>query len=145
MAQENLRAIEALRALTALADLSSLVEYVDLTCDISDQRRWWVRPINQERMDHGASEQLVREMRHHDDEEFFHFTRLSIAQFDQLLGLVGPTLLKKNTRSDVLSPYMRLLITLRFAYILNISAICYLHILISLDTLQRGNRLCPCT
>lgn len=124
MGEENIKAIEALRALTALSDLHSFLDEVDLACDIADQRRWWVRPINEGRSDHGASELLVREMRLYDDEEFFSFTRLSISKFDELLQLVGPTLLKQNTRKDVLSPYMRLLITLRYiVYMISVAGI----------------------
>lgn len=114
MAQNNIRVLEALRALTTLTELTNLVHEADLACDIASQRRWWVRAINQRRSQQGASEQLVREMRRHDDEEFFQFTRLSIAKFDELLVLVGPSLLKQNSRKDVLSPYLRLLITLRY-------------------------------
>ena len=75
-----------------------------------------MRPINQRRFELGASEQLVREMRLHDDEDFFSFTRLSIKTFNDLLALVGPSLLKQASRNDVLTPYMRLLITLRYCF-----------------------------
>lgn len=47
----------------------------------------------------------------------FNYIRLTGAQFQQLLGLVGPVLLKQNnttnTASDVLPPDLQLFITLR--------------------------------
>lgn len=113
MSQQQ-KALENLRRLEHLDHLLYLTEEADLAEDIADQRRWWVRPINQRRADQGASEQLVQEMMAYDDEEFFCFTRLTIGQFEQLHTLIGPLLIKQNTRKDVLSPYLRLLITLRY-------------------------------
>ena len=113
---ENI-AISALEALRALDSLQNLVELVDET-DIEDQRRLWVRPTNANRQVFGASEQLVQEMRLYEDDEFFNFTRLTIDQFDDLLILVGPLIKKKHTRQDVISPYIRLLITLRYSMLL---------------------------
>lgn len=105
--------IENLRRLVHLDDLATLALDSELAEDITDQRRWWVRPINKRRNEQGASEQLVREMRLYDDEAFFYFTRMSMDQFDNLLELVRHLLDKQNTRKDVLSPSTRLLITLR--------------------------------
>ena len=104
-------ALEALRALVALQELSELADEVH----VEDQRRWWVHPINVRRNEFGASEHLVQEMRLTDDEEFFNFTRLTLQQFDELLALVGPSIKKQTTREDVISPYTRLLITLRYS------------------------------
>lgn len=111
---EDLQDLEDLRDLVHLEELVHHVNEVEIINDTADQRRrWWVRPINQRREEQGASEQLVREMRLHDDESFFNYTRMTMVQFDRLLTLVGPLILKQNTRKDVLSPYVRLLITLR--------------------------------
>ena len=78
----------------------------------ANQRRWWVKPINQLRTEQGATAQLIQQMRDEDDESFFNFTRMTIQQFDYLLELVGPSLQKFSNREG-LTPETRLLVTLR--------------------------------
>ncbi|KAL1487686.1 hypothetical protein ABEB36_015663 [Hypothenemus hampei] len=57
-------------------------------------RRWWVRPIYQRRLQQGDYHNLIKEMRLFDTEMFFHFTRMSIVQFENLLAIVAPKLRK---------------------------------------------------
>lgn len=111
---DSLEKLERLRRLVHLHDLVCLTMDTEFVEELTVQRRWWVHPINQRRIEQGASEQLVREMMLCDEDEFFSYTRMSMSQFQELLLLVGPLMLKQNTRKDVLSPYIRLLITLRY-------------------------------
>lgn len=75
-------------------------------------RRWGVHPINQLRQEHGHFEKLFQEMRMHDQEKFFNFTRMTPKIFDDLLSLVGPLITK--TSSNAIHPACRLLLTLRY-------------------------------
>ncbi|KAJ8914255.1 hypothetical protein NQ315_003620 [Exocentrus adspersus] len=84
-----------------------------LTANTRKRRRWWVRPIYQKRMQQGDYHNLMREMRLSDCEMFFHYTRLTVEQFDDLLRTVGPHITKKSNRAP-LGPVQRLAITLRF-------------------------------
>ncbi|KAJ8912590.1 hypothetical protein NQ315_000458 [Exocentrus adspersus] len=52
----------------------------------------------------------MREMRLSDCEMFFHYTRLTVEQFDDLLRTVGPHIMKKSNRAP-LSADQRLAIT----------------------------------
>ena len=101
--------LEALRALVSLQNLAELVEENEI-----QERRWWARHNNARRHKLGASDHLLHEMRLDDDEEFFNFTRLTVEQFNEILDLVGPSIIQKMTRNDVISPYTRVLITLRY-------------------------------
>lgn len=74
-------------------------------------RRWWVRPVNQDRRKHGYFATLIKVMKEEDQDQFFTFTRMRLEQFQKLLKLVGPHIDKKKTR-DILCPEERLLITL---------------------------------
>lgn len=58
-------------------------------------RRWWVRPINKNRISEGEYNRLFLEMKLHDTEWFFVYTRMSPKLFDYLLHLVGPLIKKK--------------------------------------------------
>ena len=74
-------------------------------------RRWWIRPVNQQRKKFGFYSVLVNIMRTKDQEEFFKFTRMSLNQFKNLHSLVDQQLTKNETRK-VISSEERLLITL---------------------------------
>ena len=126
MENEGILALEALRVLVSLQNVAEMID----ENDVQSQRTQWVRPTNARRYEFGASQNLVHEMRLYADEEFFNFTRLTLDQFDELLVLVGPSFTKINTRKDVISPYTRLLITLRYSIlkiqkILHIFSICF--------------------
>ena len=51
-------------------------------------------------------------MKESDEEQFFKFTRMTVNQFNKLLGIVSPYLERKWVRSDQIYPEERLLITL---------------------------------
>jgi hypothetical protein len=60
----------------------------------------------------GDYHNLMAEMRVYDRDMFFHYTRCTVEQFDQLLSLVGPLITKRSHRTP-LNPEHRLAITLR--------------------------------
>ncbi|CAH3176401.1 unnamed protein product, partial [Porites evermanni] len=62
---------------------------------IPRRHRFWVRQIYQKREELGAYHTLVQELRLHDREFFFRFTRMSPERFEYLLTLVGPFIAKK--------------------------------------------------
>lgn len=75
-------------------------------------RRWYVRPINQKRLQQGQYNNLFKELKKSQNEDmFFEYTRMSMLHFDKLLGLVSPHLIKKSKRALV--PQERLIIALR--------------------------------
>ncbi|XP_046383400.1 protein ALP1-like [Ischnura elegans] len=76
-------------------------------------RRWWVRPINQDREQRGAYSNIFAAMRTMDEEEFFKYTRMSRRQFDTLVKLLTP-LLKKRSQRKALSVGQRLAMTLKY-------------------------------
>ncbi|TGZ46011.1 Uncharacterized protein DBV15_12047 [Temnothorax longispinosus] len=76
-------------------------------------RRWWVRPVNRRKRQQGFLNNLFREIRSTDHEEFFTYTRLYPEQYRTLLELVTPYLTKCSIRKP-LSPDTRLAITLTY-------------------------------
>jgi hypothetical protein len=74
--------------------------------------RWWVRLIYVNRVQQADYHNLMAEMRLYDRDMFFHYTRCTVEQFDQLLSLVGPLITKRSHRTP-LNPEHRLAITLR--------------------------------
>lgn len=74
--------------------------------------RWWVRPINVDRCAKGAFRNLFDEIKNTDGEMFFKYTRMTPDQFDTLLALVRPKLLKRSRRKP-LSPGLRLAMTIK--------------------------------
>nr|CAI5865988.1 unnamed protein product [Callosobruchus analis] len=76
-------------------------------------RRWWVRPMFQERTQKGAFTNLFNHMKTQDHEMFFKYTTMLPKQFDQLLDLLKPKLLNCSRR-EYLSPELRLAMTLKY-------------------------------
>jgi hypothetical protein len=76
-------------------------------------KRWWVRLIYANRVQQGDYHNLMAEMRLYDRDMFFHYTRCTVEQFDQLLSLVGLLITKRSHRTP-LNPEHRLAITLRW-------------------------------
>lgn len=74
-------------------------------------RRWWVRPINRSRDQHGYFTNVFEEMKATDHEEFNSFTRMWPEHFEILLDLVEPFLRKQSNRRP-LDPELRLALTL---------------------------------
>lgn len=104
-----------LRQLNALAEFlvaDALVVEAEEADYRANRRRWYVRPVNQDRNEQGAVNHLVQKMRAEDDESFFNLT---IGRFDHLLEMVELRLQKYSMRES-LSPETRLLITLGFFF-----------------------------
>lgn len=73
-------------------------------------RRWYVRPINQERNQYGDYNNLFQKLKN-DRKMFYRYTRMTIEHFNKLVELTTPHLKKKNIRA--LIPEHRLIIALR--------------------------------
>ncbi|XP_035223705.1 protein ALP1-like [Stegodyphus dumicola] len=81
-------------------------------------KRWWVRPIFERRLQQGDAGNLIEEMRLNDIESFFNYFRMTPSQFDELLALVGPSIQKRNSNFRQSIPEKdRLAVTLRYVYI----------------------------
>jgi len=75
-------------------------------------RRWYVRPINQNRQQQGEYNNLFKELKESKDKRmFFEYTRMSMLQLNKLLNFVQPRLVKRSKRA--LNPEERLIIALR--------------------------------
>lgn len=74
-------------------------------------RRWWVRPINQKKNAKGFYTNLVKEIKNTDHEEFFVLFRMWPEQFDVLVNLIQPYLIKRSIRA-ALPTELRLAVTL---------------------------------
>lgn len=61
----------------------------------------------------GAFDNTFKYFKEHDREKFFSYTRMYPVQFDKLLKLVKPKLLKRSRRA-ALSPEMRLAMILKY-------------------------------
>ena len=57
---------------------------------------------------------LVRDLRLHDHELFFRYFRMSPTQFEHLVQLVAPSLIKDESRRESIRPPERLAVTLRY-------------------------------
>ena len=79
------------------------------------KHKFWVREIFRRRIQSGAFNTIVRELRLFDREYFFRFLRMSSERFEDLLSRVGPLIKKKKCRSrEPISPAERLMVTLRY-------------------------------
>lgn len=78
-----------------------------------EEKRWWVRPIFQNRNQQGDYKNLIEEMRLTDVDSYFNYMRMSPNNFDELLNLVGPLLQKKTVVREPISSGQRLALTLR--------------------------------
>jgi len=77
-------------------------------------RRWWIRPINQNRAKQGDGEHLIDEMRLLDTESHFKYCRMTVEVFDNLLAIVKPAIKKQKTNfREPICPRTRLYLTLR--------------------------------
>lgn len=74
------------------------------------KRRFWVRPINQNRLQQGDYAALFQELKE-DVDMFFKYTRMTVDCFYTLLEMVRPQLEKSNWRA--LPAELRLSVTLR--------------------------------
>lgn len=74
-------------------------------------RRWWIRPVNYPRESQGIYNNLFRELKNTDHEEFFEYTRMAVQQFNYICDLVNPYLSKRSIRTP-LPVKLRVAITL---------------------------------
>ena len=81
------------------------------------ERNIWVHPLNQERSRKGEFYTLYKDQRKF-PERFFENYRMSVEQFDYLLGLVSPLIEGKscNFRTPI-SAEQKLVLTLRYVFI----------------------------
>ena len=78
------------------------------------EREFHVRQIYKERNSKGEFHLLVKEARLMDHELFFEMFRMTPTKYEELLGYVGPHILKDSTRREAISPDERLSVTLRY-------------------------------
>lgn len=83
--------------------LHEFLHLVALYLKIKKQRlrRWWMRPINQQRDTLGFHCNLVSELLGTDREEFFSYCRMWPEQFNSLLTMVHSLLLKRSRRQPL--------------------------------------------
>ena len=78
-----------------------------------NKKRMWVRKLYQQRQNVGAYEAVVRPMAGFDSTLYRNYMRMTLAQFEMLLGLVGPYITKEAWRRKPISAGERLAITIR--------------------------------
>lgn len=81
-------------------------------------RRWWVHEYNthERREIHGAFNLTFMYFKHNDSEKFYNFVRMTPPQFQYLLDIVAPFLVKRSWRQP-LDPQLRLAVTLQYVLI----------------------------
>lgn len=81
------------------------------------RRSCWVRPILLRREQCGEFHTLVQEMRESDPQAHQRYFRMSVEEFDEILGKVAPQIAKACTHlRDPIEPAERLAITLRYVF-----------------------------
>ena len=81
-------------------------------CKLTSEIILQVHPVNQLRHTLGVHAHLIQELRQ-DEERFFKYFRMSIGNFDYLLGLVTTRLTKKDTvMRAAIKPNLKLALTL---------------------------------
>lgn len=82
---------------------------------IKCKRRYWVHPINVSNIGHSTSK-VANEL-YSDPDKFKTFNRMGKSNFDNLVHIVGPKIIKKDTNFRLAVPVEeRILITLRYVY-----------------------------
>ena len=77
------------------------------------KRRFWVHPLLERREQHGEFHQLIQELKLYHD-RFRQYFRMSLAEFEALLAILGPDLMKQHTNYRVpIDPEQRLAVCLR--------------------------------
>ncbi|XP_055030232.2 uncharacterized protein [Misgurnus anguillicaudatus] len=93
---------------------SSEDELVLLLIAKRKRRRYWVHPILQQREEQGELQRLIQELKLYHD-RFHRYFRMSVGQFESLLTLVAPLLIKSRTNyRKPIDPEQRLAVCLRF-------------------------------
>ncbi|XP_065060189.1 uncharacterized protein LOC135687536 [Rhopilema esculentum] len=79
------------------------------------RRSVWVRKLCKERERQGHYDNLIQEMRVQDHSMYFNYFRMLPSTFDDLLGLVGPSLVRKTTNlQKPLPPQLRMAVASRY-------------------------------
>lgn len=82
------------------------------------QRRWWVHPVIDVRLTMGSFVTLYPKLREYPP-KVFNYLRMSITSFDELLSLVKDDLSPcEYVVRDGISPEQKLVITLRYLFLL---------------------------
>ena len=68
----------------------------------------WVHKIFEERKAKGEFYLLVHDLRLYDAEYFFKYLRMSVVQYETLLSMVAPRLLKSSEKRECIGPSERL-------------------------------------
>lgn len=94
-------------------------EFIAESCEVLvqelEKKREWTRKWLLRRDSHGASSQLIRELRLEDPSEYRACLRMSPESFDELLHLVEEKISKQDTvMRAALSPKLKLEVTLSF-------------------------------
>ncbi|XP_046735632.1 protein ALP1-like [Diprion similis] len=76
-------------------------------------RQWGVRPIYRLRREQGEYWNLFCEIKRGDPQQFFKYTRMDCAKFDELLEILKPHLKERSMRTTLI-PEERLALTLRY-------------------------------
>jgi hypothetical protein len=83
--------------------LSFKMDFMELACVCAfeirrrkKKRQFWVHPLTTQRLLKGQFHKLYENLRSHPD-KFFKYYRMSISSFDELLKLVGPSIIYKDT------------------------------------------------
>ncbi|XP_051164962.1 uncharacterized protein LOC127283891 [Leptopilina boulardi] len=79
-----------------------------------NKRKYRVHPLWQQRSVCGAHNTLIREMVMHDPAMFRNYLRMSTSTYENLLLKVGHKLQSCPTRTDVITPSEKLIVTLRY-------------------------------
>jgi len=80
-----------------------------------NERSEWVNKLWQSREEQGHYNNLIKEMRLYDHSMHFNYFRMLPSTFDDLLRLIGPTLVKRKSRfREPLPPALRLAVALRY-------------------------------
>ena len=94
---------------------NNLISALLLSDELDQGKSTWVRKVWKQRKQQGHYDTLIQEMRLRDHEMFFNYFRMVPSMFDELLRLVGPSLVKKTTNlREPISAEIRLAITLRY-------------------------------
>ncbi|XP_011879299.1 PREDICTED: uncharacterized protein LOC105568303 isoform X1 [Vollenhovia emeryi] len=80
---------------------------------IYEKKKYWVAPIFENRNEHSFFFASVPRLRL-EDLRFHNYFRMSATQFEELLGMIGPTIQKQDVVRQCISPSERLALTLRF-------------------------------
>lgn len=94
---------------------SFLCLYLLLNQKIRNNRICKTRPINRQRKQHGFFKSYFLPMKSNDREQFFKYTRMSVASFNKLLEMVTPLIRKRVVLPDAISAEERLAITLQLS------------------------------